>query len=164
MYIFKKFLYNKFDSLYIANNFILSIINCYFNIFSNICLNIHLYGDLGIGKTFFMKGLIKGAGGNFLVKSPTYNIYDVYFCEKFYICHFDLYRLNDFNNLNFFENEINLNYNSICIFEWPIESVNFVYTPDFIINIFYVLNKRYIIIKSSSLIGRKILFLLKKLC
>lgn len=164
MYVVKKCLYNKFDSLFIANNFVLSIINCYFKIFPNICLNIYLHGDLGIGKTFFVKGFIKSSGCDLLVKSPTYNIYDIYFCKKFYIYHFDLYRLNVINNFNFIENEITLNYNVVYIFEWPDKGLNFIQSPDFIINIYSFLNKRYISIYGVSFIAKKILFLFEKLC
>lgn len=51
-----------------------------------------LAGDLGSGKTVFVKGLASGLGIKELVTSPTFNIIQVYEgIRKLY--HFDLYRL-----------------------------------------------------------------------
>jgi tRNA threonylcarbamoyladenosine biosynthesis protein TsaE len=80
---------------------------------------IALYGNLGVGKSFFAKNLI-----NFLqeipseVLSPTFNIVYSYKTPKGEIFHFDLYRIKheeEFENIGFFET-IKSN---ITVIEWP---------------------------------------------
>ena len=86
MFFFKDLLYEKIDSLYIANNLMMSFINCITNS-SNVCFVIYMYGDLGSGKTFFVKGLIEGFISNVLITSPTYNICNEYFFYDFFLYH-----------------------------------------------------------------------------
>jgi len=82
-----------------------------------------LYGEIGIGKSTFVKFLI-----NFLqfkngleqteVPSPTFNIVNEYNTRDFVIQHFDLYRINDYKelqNIGLFEN----NKDSVTFIEWP---------------------------------------------
>lgn len=80
---------------------------------------IALYGNLGVGKSFFAKKFI-----NFLqeipseVLSPTFNIVYSYKTQKGEIFHFDLYRIKheeELENIGFFE-AIN---NRIALIEWP---------------------------------------------
>ncbi len=80
---------------------------------------IALYGNLGVGKSFFAKNLV-----NFLqeipseVLSPTFNIVYSYQTKKGEIFHFDLYRLKheeELENIGFFE----VIKNHITLIEWP---------------------------------------------
>lgn len=54
------------------------------------------FGDLGAGKTTFIKGLVQGAAATDqeIVNSPTYVYLNIYQGQK-KIYHFDLYRLRD---------------------------------------------------------------------
>lgn len=52
-----------------------------------------LIGDLGTGKTVFVKGLSEGVGISSHVKSPSFTILYTYDGGRFPIYHFDLYRL-----------------------------------------------------------------------
>jgi N-acetylmuramate 1-kinase len=82
---------------------------------------IFLFGELGAGKTLFAKKFISQAFGfdENEVSSPTFNIVNCY--KSFNGCdifHYDLYRIEDFNELQ----EIGLfdNINAgINIIEWP---------------------------------------------
>jgi tRNA threonylcarbamoyladenosine biosynthesis protein TsaE len=56
---------------------------------------IELRSDLGGGKTTFVRGLVRGAGSQDRVSSPTFTLSRIYKSKKFYIHHFDFYRLND---------------------------------------------------------------------
>ncbi len=60
-----------------------------------ICLS----GDLGSGKTTFVKGIAKGMNieKGFTVKSPTFTIVNEYPTEKGKLIHIDLYRDKSFN-------------------------------------------------------------------
>ena len=56
---------------------------------------IELISDLGGGKTTFTRGLVRGAGSDDSVASPTFTISRVYKTPSFNIHHFDFYRLED---------------------------------------------------------------------
>ena len=53
-----------------------------------------LKGDLGAGKTTFVRGLIRGLGSSSHVASPTFQLVRVY-AGRVQIAHVDLYRLED---------------------------------------------------------------------
>ena len=56
---------------------------------------IELVGDLGSGKTTFVRGLAKGLGSMDHVSSPTFKISNEYSGKKIKILHFDFYRLDE---------------------------------------------------------------------
>ncbi len=64
---------------------------------------IALSGDLGVGKTTFVKGLAEGFGISAKVKSPSFNVMSVYDAPSgLKLVHIDAYRLGgaeDFDNL-----------------------------------------------------------------
>ncbi|MBO6491390.1 MAG: tRNA (adenosine(37)-N6)-threonylcarbamoyltransferase complex ATPase subunit type 1 TsaE [Pelagibacteraceae bacterium] len=84
---------------------------------------IFLYGEIGVGKTTFVRGLInnleveKGIDESQIL-SPTFNIVFDYKIKNLTIMHYDLYRLKnskDINELGIFA-EIN---DHIILIEWP---------------------------------------------
>ena len=84
---------------------------------------IFLYGEMGVGKTTFVKYLIN----QFQIKknlrtsevtSPTFNLLNEYDVDDLSIKHYDLFRLKDkseLKNLDVFENSKNV----ITLIEWP---------------------------------------------
>ena len=81
-----------------------------------------LLGDLGAGKTHFVKGLVKGLGSNALVTSPTFTLLNVYEGGKFPVYHFDMYRLSskeEAEELGFDEYFDLKNLDGIVFVEWP---------------------------------------------
>jgi tRNA threonylcarbamoyladenosine biosynthesis protein TsaE len=58
---------------------------------------IALAGDLGTGKTQFVKGLVAGLGSEAAVTSPTFTLLHEYPGGSLPIYHFDFYRLEDRN-------------------------------------------------------------------
>ena len=56
---------------------------------------IALIGELGAGKTLFVKGLVSGLGCNAAVTSPTFTLIHEYGGDRFPIFHFDFLRLED---------------------------------------------------------------------
>lgn len=80
---------------------------------------IALIGDLGTGKTYFSKRLLKKLGVNEAVKSPTFTYLIEYELENFDIYHFDVYRLKteqDLYNIGYYD-YIDLP-NSLILIEW----------------------------------------------
>lgn len=58
-----------------------------------------LTGDLGSGKTQFVKGLVAGLGSSAAVTSPTFTIVHEYPGGRFAVYHFDFFRLQDRRSL-----------------------------------------------------------------
>lgn len=56
-----------------------------------ICIN----GDLGAGKTHFTKGIAEGLGIEDHITSPTFTIVNEYEGGRLKLYHFDVYRVND---------------------------------------------------------------------
>ena len=117
---------------------------------------IFLYGEMGVGKTTFVKYLINGfqKENNQItteVTSPTFNILNEYQIKKIKINHYDLYRLNSANelkDLDLFDNKLN----SITLIEWPqiiiekpkqLIELNFEYAKDY--------QKRFVQVKGLNL-------------
>lgn len=55
-----------------------------------------LAGDLGAGKTVFVKGLAQGLGITETVSSPTFTILEQHTGGRLTLCHYDAYRLGSF--------------------------------------------------------------------
>lgn len=76
-------------------------------------------GDLGTGKTTLIKELVKTLGCEETVSSPTYSLVNEYKTEDTSIYHFDLYRLEDEEELYNFGIEEYLNTSHWLLVEWP---------------------------------------------
>jgi tRNA threonylcarbamoyladenosine biosynthesis protein TsaE len=109
---------------------------------------IFLYGEMGVGKTTFVKYLIN----QFLIKknlqttevtSPTFNLLNEYEVDNLIIKHYDLFRLkneSEIKNLDLFDQ----NKNTITLIEWPelIKKENIKKTIDIVFNYENELNNR----------------------
>ena len=80
-----------------------------------------LTGDLGCGKTCFVQGLAKGLGvaDGYYITSPTFTIMNEYPAGKMHLCHLDLYRLSDPDELDYIGIEDRIDQDSVTIVEWP---------------------------------------------
>ncbi len=76
-----------------------------------------LYGDVGAGKTAFTKGFAKALNIEDDVVSPTFNIVQAYDGDK-KLYHFDVYRIDDINEMENIGFDDYLFGDGICIIEW----------------------------------------------
>lgn len=76
-----------------------------------------LLGDLGVGKTIFSKGFAKGLGINEAITSPTFTIVQVYENSK-PLYHFDMYRIEDEEELEMIGYEDYFYGQGVCLVEW----------------------------------------------
>lgn len=83
---------------------------------------IMLKGDLGAGKTHFVKGLAAGLNSADLVTSPTFTLLNIYEGGKMPIYHFDMYRLSSADEaraMGFDEYFDPSTLDGITVVEWP---------------------------------------------
>ena len=79
-------------------------------------------GQMGAGKTTFIKKLVEEMGTTDVVNSPTFAIVNVYDVEQPYkgeVYHFDCYRLKDIREAMDFGAEEYLYSGNYCFIEWP---------------------------------------------
>jgi len=94
-----------------------------------------LEGHLGVGKTTLVRGFIKSLGYTGTVKSPTYNIVEEYEINHHTVLHFDLYRINDPEELQWIGIEDYFKEQAICFIEWPSLGEGYLESPDLILTL-----------------------------
>ena len=75
-------------------------------------------GDLGAGKTAFTRGLARGLGATEQVTSPTYTIVNEYLSGRMPLFHFDMYRIEDDDELYSMGYYDYVDSGAYCIVEW----------------------------------------------
>ncbi len=108
---------------------------------------IELIGDLGSGKTTFVRGLARGMGSSEHVASPSFTISKVYGADKLTLHHFDFYRLKDPGLLAHELSEVLSGAGDVVVVEWA-DSVREVLPPE----------RMTITIQPVSEQGRELLF------
>lgn len=77
-----------------------------------------LSGDLGVGKTVFTKGFAAGLGIIEPVSSPTFTIVQIYEEGRMPLYHFDVYRIEDIEEMEEIGYEDCFYGEGVCLIEW----------------------------------------------
>lgn len=85
-----------------------------------VCLN----GDLGAGKTTLTKSIGKGMGIEDYITSPTFTIINEYY-SKLNLYHFDTYRLENIDDIEYLGFDEYFYGDGVCIIEWADKIRNF---------------------------------------
>ena len=118
---------------------------------------IFLKGDLGAGKTTFVRGFLNALGHSGNVKSPTYTLIEPDSINGTNIYHFDLYRINDPEELEAMGIRDYCDGESICLYEWPEQGQGVLPEADIILLLSHADSGREVEIESKSAKGRQIL-------
>ena len=78
-----------------------------------------LVGDLGTGKTVFSKGFAEGLGVTETVSSPTFTILQIYEDGRLPLYHFDVYRIEEPEEMEEVGLDEYLEGDGVCLIEWP---------------------------------------------
>lgn len=98
---------------------------------------IYLRGDLGAGKTCFVRAFLRASGVTGRIKSPSYALLESYKVSNLYFYHLDFYRFSDprewidagFRDI--------LQENAVVLIEWPEQAGGLLPSPDVEISLEY---------------------------
>jgi tRNA threonylcarbamoyladenosine biosynthesis protein TsaE len=120
---------------------------------------IYLRGELGAGKTTFVRGFLRGLNYLGRVRSPTFTLIEFYDLPvvKKQIYHFDLYRLNDPDELELLGVRDYFSPHSICLVEWPEKGAEKLAPPDLSIAIDFATDGRTVVLLAKNVRGEEII-------
>lgn len=121
---------------------------------------IHLYGDLGAGKTTLVRGLLRGLGYRGAVKSPTYTLVEPYRVREQEILHLDLYRLADPAELEYLGLDDLAGTDAVWLIEWPERGGDLLPAVDLQVVIAYCGEGRQLALTAHSAAGTAVLAVL----
>ncbi len=118
---------------------------------------IFLEGQLGAGKTTLARGFLRALGHEGRVKSPTYTLVEPYEFSEGTVFHFDLYRLQQPNELESIGIQDYFVPKTICLVEWPLHGKGFLPASDLSCYIRMQGNSREVTLTAQSAVGETIL-------
>jgi tRNA threonylcarbamoyladenosine biosynthesis protein TsaE len=113
-----------------------------------------LSGELGVGKTTLVRGLLRALGWGGPVKSPSYALVEHYPLSSLYFYHFDFYRLNDpaeWDATGFAEL---FRPDALGVIEWPDNAAGRLPTVDVAAHLAYAEPGRALALQAGTTAGR----------
>lgn len=104
--------------------------------------SIFLYGELGAGKTTFVRGFLRGLGYQGAVKSPTYTLIEPYEIDGRRLFHLDIYRLADASELEDTGIRDELEQGNTLLVEWPERAQGLLGEPQLEVRLEYINDAR----------------------
>ena len=85
-----------------------------------------LYGDLGVGKTAFVRGFASVVAPGSAVRSPTFSLVNEYRARPLSLFHFDMYRIESEDDLLSIGFDDYLSRDGFCLTEWSENILEFI--------------------------------------
>ncbi len=117
---------------------------------------LYLQGDLGAGKTTFVRGLLRGLGYRGHVKSPTFTLVEHYEAADLVIYHLDLYRLESPEEIESMGMRDYVSGTGVCVVEWAERGEGILPSPDTRIVIHHDGDRRIVDIDCYTEVGREL--------
>ncbi len=121
-----------------------------------------LRGDLGVGKTTLVRGLLRGMGHGGRVKSPTYTLVEPYHLADRSVLHCDLYRLVDAGEMDYLGLTDQLDDTALLLVEWPERGGRSLPGPDLELQLDHQPQGRVCHLKAITAIGMTLLAALNR--
>jgi len=110
---------------------------------------VFLIGQLGTGKTFFIRHAAMGLGVSEPVTSPSFTMAQTY-QGNIRVHHLDLYRITEFNLVDAADFEPYFESDAVTFVEWPEQAEPFIENPDVIVRMEHIdINSRRISIECA---------------
>lgn len=114
---------------------------------------VYLDGNLGMGKTTLVRGMLRGLDYAGPVKSPTYTIVEPYELDLIEVYHFDLYRIADAEELEYMGIRDYFKEGVLCLVEWAEMGEGVLPRPDMVVHLSLVRHGRSIAIEPKTPYG-----------
>jgi tRNA threonylcarbamoyladenosine biosynthesis protein TsaE len=116
-----------------------------------------LHGDLGAGKTTLVRSFLRALGYAGRVVSPTYTLVETYDItgktSGRRIAHYDLYRLNDPEELEWMGAREDFGGDTLCLVEWPERGAGVLPPPDLELHLLHEGDSRRAHMQAISTLG-----------
>lgn len=120
-------------------------------------MTIYLHGDLGAGKTTFVRGYLRALGVSGHVKSPTFTVVEPYQLPEGAAYHFDLYRIVDPEELELLGMRDYFAPDAFVMVEWPERGGGVLPQPDLTVHLDYAGPARHLTLRAATDKGREVL-------
>ena len=111
-------------------------------------VEIHLSGNLGVGKTTLVRGILQSTGWEGPVTSPSYTLCEEYEFNSQLFLHVDLYRISESEDVEILDLDRKITKQKIIFIEWP-ENLLTTRASHLIIELIHLDHKRQVRVKSD---------------